>query len=132
MGLRKEAFRETKQEAGCLSTLSTERDGTPSGSQAGSQVPPRENGAGVGESAKKERHLPGKVVEKSRGRKKHPSRLLTLFSTSLSIPISRQLENLHLPDCHIQYIQPKEFTVGHLQLKKARHFAFRLLSLLGE
>jgi hypothetical protein len=39
MGFRKEAFKKTKQEAGCLSTLSMEHDGTPSGSHAGNQVP---------------------------------------------------------------------------------------------
>lgn len=69
MGFRKEVFRKAKQEAGCLSTLSIGCDGTPSGSHAGSRVA-HSDGDGVGGSSRKELHLLGKVVEKSRGPKR--------------------------------------------------------------
>ena len=91
----------------------------------------------MGGSSEKELHLLGKVVEKpEEDLSKHRLRLLTPFSTSLSTPLSGWLKNqmvfLYRPDCHIQCTQRKEFTVGHLLLKKPRHFAFYLLSLLGE
>lgn len=128
MGLRKAAFRKTKQEAGCLSSLSREHDGNSLVSHAGSQVP-HSKGDGAGGSSKELLHLPGKEVEKSTDDLSTGSGCWPHYPSLHPFPLSRELEILNdifLPSQMWDFSfnlpnqgNPSEVTLGHLHLKNS-------------